>query len=208
MGAVEQWVVHMVGSPWVFVVVALVLAVGSVAVFLPSQGLVVAVASLLLARGGAAPLVGALAIVAAGGMVLGDLGLFALARWVHLDQHPWLNRRRVREARESIETRYRAMPTRIAILGRLIPVGRLTTNLIGADSGLGLRRFLIACVTADLVWAAYCVGTAAAFGHWSRQNPFLVTVVAVTASILLGLGIRLVETAVMRRRSAVSDPAH
>jgi len=138
------------------------------------------------------------------GMVLGDVALWHLARTVDLGSRSWFSRPKVRKARESIDARYRKAPGRIAVLGRFIPMGRLTTNLVGADSGLDLRRFLVTCLVADVVWAAYCVGIAAATGSWSRDQPFLVTTLAVVASILLGLVISAVEKAVRRRNEATA----
>ncbi|QWS32994.1 DedA family protein [Curtobacterium aetherium] len=204
MDAAEQVVLQLVGTPWAFLAVGLVLAVGSIVVFLPSQAMVVAIGTLLVGgQGGIVP-VALLVVAATIGMVLGDLGLFHLARSADLGARSWFTRPKVRKARESIDERYRAAPGRIAVLGRFIPMGRLTTNLVAADSGLDVRRFLRSCLLADAVWAAYCVGIAAATGGWSRDQPFLVTVLAVVASILLGLGISAVEKAVRRRSEAAA----
>jgi len=193
--AAQDLVVQLVGTPWAFFVVGLVLAVGSVAVFLPSQALVVAIGTLLVGGDGGLLPVLFLVVAASIGMVLGDLGLYHLARSVDLGSRSWFTRPKVR---------YRAAPGRIAVLGRFIPMGRLTTNLVGADSGLDLRRFLLSCVLADVVWAAYCVGIASATGRWSREQPFLVTTLAVVASILLGLAISAIEKAVRRRSEAAA----
>ncbi|AIV39245.1 DedA family protein [Curtobacterium sp. MR_MD2014] len=204
MDAAQEMVLQLVGTPWAFLVVGLVLAAGSVAVFLPSQALVVAIGTLLVGGDGGFLPVLVLVVAATIGMVLGDVALWYLARTVDLGSRSWFSRPKVRKARESIDARYRKAPGRIAVLGRFIPMGRLTTNLVGADSGLDLRRFLVSCLVADVVWAAYCVGIAAATGHWSREQPFLVTTLAVVASILLGLAISAVEKAVRRRAEAAA----
>jgi membrane protein DedA with SNARE-associated domain len=202
--AAQDLVVQLVGTPWTFLVVGLVLAVGSVAVFLPSQALVVAIGTLLVGgHGGLLPVL-VLVVAASIGMVLGDLGLYHLARSVDLGSRSWFSRPKIRRARDAIDARYRAAPGRIAVLGRFIPMGRLTTNLVGADSGLDVRRFLLSCILADVVWAAYCVGIAAATGGWSREQPFLVTTLAVVASILLGLAISAIEKVVRRRSEAAA----
>ncbi|MCL9665706.1 VTT domain-containing protein [Curtobacterium albidum] len=206
MDTAQEMVLQLVGTPWAFLVVGLVLAAGSVAVFLPSQALVVAVGTLLVGGDGGLLPVLVLVVAATVGMVLGDVALWHLARTVDLGSRSWFSRPKVRKARESIDARYRKAPGRIAVLGRFIPMGRLTTNLVGADSGLDLRRFLVTCLVADVVWAAYCVGIAAATGSWSRDQPFLVTTLAVVASIMLGLGISAVEKAV-RRRAEAAAPA-
>jgi membrane-associated protein len=195
MSSLQDAIVGLVGSPWVFAAVGVVLLVGSVLVFLPSQGLVAAVGSLLLARHGDTLQTGVLIVVAAAGMTLGDLGLFASARRAALSEHAWFDKPKVRRAREGLESRYADAPMRIAVLGRFVPVGRLTTNLIGADSDLSLARFAAAASAANVLWAAYCIGVAAAFGAWSRQNPLLVTALAVTASILIGLLVTGIERA-------------
>ncbi|MDP9738022.1 DedA family protein [Curtobacterium sp. 260] len=204
MDAAQEMVLQLVGTPWAFLVVGLVLAAGSVAVFLPSQALVVAIGTLLVGGDGGFLPVLVLVVAATIGMVLGDVALWHLARTVDLGSRSWFSRPKIRKARESIDARYRKAPGRIAVLGRFIPMGRLTTNLVGADSGLDLRRFLVSCLVADVVWAAYCVGIAAATGHWSREQPFLVTTLAVVASILLGLAISAVEKAVRRRAEAAA----
>ncbi|MDM7885964.1 MULTISPECIES: DedA family protein [Curtobacterium] len=204
MDAAQDVVVQLVGTPWAFLAVGLVLAVGSVAVFLPSQAMVVAIGTLLVGGDGGLLPVLFLVVAATVGMVLGDLVLWRLARSVDLGSRSWFTRPKIRKAREAIDGRYRKAPGRIAVLGRFIPMGRLTTNLVGADSGLDLRRFLLSCALADVVWAAYCVGIAAATGHWSREQPFLVTTLAVVASILLGLAISAIEKAVHRRSEAAA----
>ncbi|MFJ6172584.1 DedA family protein [Curtobacterium sp. NPDC092190] len=204
MDAAQEMVLQLVGTPWAFLVVGLVLAAGSVAVFLPSQALVVAIGTLLVGGDGGFLPVLVLVVAATIGMVLGDVALWHLARTVDLGSRSWFSRPKIRKARESIDARYRKAPGRIAVLGRFIPMGRLTTNLVGADSGLDLRRFLVSCLVADVVWAAYCVRIAAATGHWSREQPFLVTTLAVVASILLGLAISAVEKAVRRRAEAAA----
>jgi membrane-associated protein len=199
VGSIEDAVLQLAGSPWAYVAVAVVLVVGSLVVFLPSQALVVALGTLLIGRGDPVVPVGFLVLAAAVGMLLGDLALFLAARRVDIDSWSLLDRRRVRDARSSIDGRYRKTPARIAVLGRFIPMGRLATNLVGADSDLSLRRFVISCGIADLVWAAYCVGIAAVTGHWAREYPFVVTAIAVALSIALGVGIGAVERAFRRR---------
>lgn len=202
MDAAQHAVLQLVGTPWAFLVIAAVLTVGSVAVFLPSQAMVVAFGTLLVGGDdGLVPVV-LLVLAATAGMLLGDTVLLRLARSVDIGSWPWFDRPKIRKARESIDARYRSTPGRIAVLGRFIPMGRLTTNLVAADSDLPLQRFLVSTLVADLVWAVYCVGIAAATGHWSRDYPFLVTVIAVVASILLGLGISAVEKAVRTRTEA------
>lgn len=208
MSGVEDLVLQLVGSPWAFVVIGVVLTLGSVAVFLPSQAMVVAFGTLLLGQATGLGSTAVLVLTAAAGMVLGDVALYLLAQRADLASRSWFARPKVRKAREAIDDRYRAAPARIAVLGRFIPLGRLTTNLVGADSGLSLRKFVLACVVADLVWSAYCVGIAAATGPWARQYPIVVTAIAVVASILLGLGIQAIETVVRRRRGGPSAAEH
>lgn len=126
MDAAEQVVLQLVGTPWAFLVVGLVLAVGSIAVFLPSQAMVVAIGTLLVGGDGGLLPVLLLIVAATIGMVLGDLALYQLARSVDLGSRSWFARPKVRKAREAIDERYRAAPGRIAVLGRFIPMGRLT----------------------------------------------------------------------------------
>src|SRR5271167_3771091 len=100
--AAQDLVVQLIGTPWTFVVVGLVLAVGSVAVFLPSQALVVAVGTLLVGGDGGLLPVLVLVVAASIGMVLGDLGLYHLARSVDLGSRSWFARPKVRKARDAI----------------------------------------------------------------------------------------------------------
>ncbi len=86
------------------------LAVGSVAVFLPSQAMVVAIGTLLVGGDGGLLPVLFLVVAATVGMVLGDLVLWRLARSVDLGSRSWFTRPKIRKAREAIDGRYRKAP--------------------------------------------------------------------------------------------------
>jgi membrane-associated protein len=212
MDEVEDWVLHLVGSPWTYPVVAGILAVGAIITFLPTQSLVVAVGALLMARHEPLSLL-SLAGATFVGMVVGDLAVYGLARGARRARKGRPPRSgsphglgrvvaRIERRVGALRGRFRRAPFRTLAIGRFIPTGRTATDLLGGEGTLTTRRFLRYSATAAVAYAAFFVGFAALAGPFADRYPLLVTVLVVVLSIGAGLLIGWIDSRLQARRAA------
>lgn len=193
MSALEQWLLHSVGSPLVFALVAADLALAALLVFLPTQVLLVALSTLLLARGSGAIALALLLAAAVTGAWLGDAAVFVAARRVDIGRHPWFSTGRIGAVRAAFQGRFTADPTGVLIAARFLPLGRIATVLLAAESSLTPGRYLRTSLLAASVWASGSIAVGAIAGAWARREPLLVTVIAVVTSSMLASAVHLLE---------------
>lgn len=186
---------HAVDSPWIWLIIFVIVAGNAVIPFLPSRSAVVAVATLSLTH--PAVLV-VLMVVTAISALTGDcLGYWVgghadrgmLARLLRGDR----GRRRYQWARGMA---YRHAPMLI-IAGRHLPGGRMVGALAPGSVAYPLRRFVALDAFGSSIWSAYCIGVGYLGGAAAANDP--------ATALLLGFGIALIVPGVMelvRRRSA------
>lgn len=189
MEELTQWVLDLRGSGWSFAVVALVLLIGGVVTFLPSQSLVVALAALSAGDEGWTALINLFGLFGfcVVGMVLGDIGTYWLARGIGFGKWSWMNGRRLTAVRTRVGDQLKTRPKWVMVTVRLLPMGRIATVLAASDARMPMPRFLPLSVLASAVWVGYAVIIGAAFGSFSTDNPLLMMVLAVATAIALGL---------------------
>ncbi|KAB1646498.1 hypothetical protein F8O06_07130 [Pseudoclavibacter sp. CFCC 14310] len=202
--AASDWVLSLASSPWVFVALALVLALSGTLTFLPTQSLVIALATIAYARPEQLFVTIVLLISTTVGMVVGDLGAFGLARWTHLGGWRWLNGVRVRRMRRWMRRRLRDQPDITMISARLVPMGRLATSLACADLHMPTALFVRLSAVGSLVWAIYSTGIGAVAGIWVERHPVAVICIAVVIAMLIGMIASRIQTALMSRETSES----
>ncbi len=185
-------------SPWALVVLLVCCWVDGFFPPVPSESLVIAVATLTVA--GSGPPLWAVVAVAAAGAFLGDLTAFAIGRQVPLDRLPLLRRGRglasVQWARGSLERRGGTA----VLAARYVPVGRVAVNVAAGAVGFPARRFVGFAAIAAVAWALWSVLLGVAAGALLRDRPLLAVVIGVVVGTLLGLGVDAVAS--RRRRQA------
>lgn len=186
---------HTVDSPWMWLIIFVIVAGNAVVPFLPSRTAVVAVAALSVTHPAwLVPLVMVTAISALTGDCLGywvggRAGRGVPARLLRGDR----GRRRYQWARGMA---YRHAPMLI-IAGRHLPGGRMTGALAPGSVAYPFRRFVALDALGSSIWSAYCVGVGCLGGAGAGNDP--------AKALLLGFGIALIVPGVMefvRRRSA------
>ncbi|MBS3179030.1 MULTISPECIES: DedA family protein [unclassified Pseudoclavibacter] len=195
MEELSEWVLGLRGSGWSFAVAALVLLIGGVVTFLPSQSLVVALSALTAGDQGWTALINlfGLFVFCVAGMVLGDLGTYWLARGIGFGKWSWMNGRRLTAVRTRVGDQLKTRPKWVMVTVRLLPMGRIATVLAASDARMPMPRFLPLSVLASAVWVGYAVLIGAAFGSWSQSNPLLMMALAVVTAIALGVLAQLVN---------------
>jgi len=195
------------GSPWIYLLVPLVVCLDGFFPPIPSESIVVALAAVGISTG--QPWVIGVAIVAAIGAIAGDNIAFWLGRRLGIDRFAWMRRPRIAKAFDFARCQLQRRGALLILTARYIPVGRVAVNMTAGASGFSWRRFLPLSVVAGSSWTAYSILIGALAGHWVEDNPILGAVVAVVAAMIIGLVIDQVVTRMAGRRSApeASAPA-
>ena len=200
MDALTEWVVAAAASPWVLPLAALLTVADAFLVVVPSESVIVALASLSVSQG--TPHLAALIAVAASAAVVGDSLTFLVGRrW----GRPLLERIRSPRVQRVFAWAGESLQRRAALvifIARYIPFGRVAVNLVAGATGFAYRRYLPLSLLACTAWSLYNVAVGAAFGAWFGDNPVLAVVTSIVAAIAVGFAI----DAVRMRRAARRRP--
>ncbi|MFC9506745.1 DedA family protein [Streptomyces sp. NPDC057002] len=192
----------LIGSPWIYAVVALSIVLDVFLPVLPSGVLVITVAT-AAAAGSATdvPDILALTLCAATASVLGDLVAYRLA-WrggARLDRA--ISRsRRLTTAQERLGAALARGGGALVVLARFAPAGRSVVSLGAGAAHRRARDFLPWSALAGLTWAAYSVALGWFGAHWLGAS-WLATAVSVGALFGAGAG----AAYVMRREPRASE---
>ncbi|MEV4915768.1 VTT domain-containing protein [Streptomyces tirandamycinicus] len=214
----------LLGSPWIYAVVALSVLLDVFLPVLPSGVLVItaataaaagttaaagqgavtgttAFASAAIQASGDAPSVPALLLCAATASVLGDLVAYRLARrgGERLDRAIARSRRLV-AARERLGAALSRGGGLLVVIARFAPAGRSVVSLGAGAAHRKVREFLPWSALAAVAWAGYSVGLGWFGGQWLGA-----TWVGVAVSVAALFGAGFVAAYVMRRPAP--DPA-
>lgn len=202
MDAVLEWLTAAAGTPWLYLGVFALVVADAFTVILPSETVVVALASLALSTG--QPSLWLLIPVATLGAIVGDNLCYAIGRRIGTTRFRWMRRPRVAAAidyaRRSLERR----PAALILTARYIPFARIAANLTAGATGFSYRRYLPLTIVAGAGWAIYNCVIGALFGAWLAEFPIIAIVISVAVAIALGVTIDAV-TARWAARSVAQD---
>ncbi|MGW1186189.1 DedA family protein [Streptomyces drozdowiczii] len=190
----------LIGSPWIYVVVALSVLLDVFLPVLPSGVLVIAAATAAAAgttgvaadAAGAArqvtevPSLLALLLCAATASVLGDLAAYRLARigGERLDR-AIARSRRLTSAQERLGAALSRGGGILVVIARFAPAGRSVVSLGAGASHRKVKEFLPWSAVAGLAWAGYSVGLGYFGAQWLGAG-WLGTAVSVLALFVAG----------------------
>ena len=182
---INNFILSTAGSPWVYIGLFACCLIDGFFPPVPSESLVVALASLALS--GAGVNIWLIIPAAALGAFLGDNFAYLLGRWIGTERFAWMRRPKARRsftwARQELEKR----SVSLILVARFIPVGRVVVNLTAGATGFPRRRFVFLTGISGVVWAAYSVAIGALAGAWFSEHHLLGVVVGVSGALVLGL---------------------
>ncbi|MET8554748.1 VTT domain-containing protein [Streptomyces sp. NPDC004959] len=195
------------GSPWMYAVIALSVALDVFLPVLPSGVLVVTAATAAAATASATPHVSQiphvvlLAACAAVASVLGDLLAFRLALrgGARLDR-AIARSRKLSTAQQRLGWALARGGGALVVLARFAPAGRSVVSLVAGAAHRRTRDFLPWSAVAGVAWAAYSVALGYFGGQWLGANWFGT---AISVAALFGAG---TGAAFLMRRPAPSAP--
>lgn len=181
---VSDFVLAAAEQPWVYLVVLLLCLVDGFFPPVPSESVVVGLASLVISQGVPNPWL--LILVAALGAFLGDNIAYLIGRAIGTTRFRWMRRPRMQRSFAWAGRELAKRAASLILVARFIPIGRVAVNLTAGATGYPRPRFVVLTMISGVVWAAYSVGIGAVAGSWFEENHLLGVVVAVAIAIVLG----------------------
>ena len=179
-----DWVLSLVGSPWVYAALTSFAIIDGFFPPIPSETVVIALASLSMSTG--QPLLWLVALAAAVGAFTGDQIAYSIGRRVDLSTWRLMQGERQQRA---LARATRALHERGAVYivaARYIPVGRVAVNMTAGGLRYPRARFSALAGVAAVSWAAYTVAIGTVAGHFFGHAPLLGVVAGVAGGMLLG----------------------
>ncbi len=183
----EDWVVALTGSPWLFVALLGFTSIDGFFPPIPSESVVIALAALAVSTGD--PNFWVLGAVAAAGAFCGDQIAYSIGHRVSIRRLRVMQGRRTQRAVAWAERALAVRGATFIIAARYVPVGRVAVNMTAGAVGYPRSRFSLLAGIAAVTWSVYSVMLGIGAGVWLGHHPLLAVIVGVFGGILLGLAV-------------------
>ena len=202
MDAVMDLVTAVMASPWLYVVVAAVVAIDSVFPVVPGEAAVITAGAYAMVQDSPHALI--LLLVTGIGAVAGDITAHHVGRGAGPVTR-WLRRSHAGDALLSwARTGLEKRGGMLIIGARFIPGGRTATSIASGMIGYPRPRFLGFSLIAATAWAGYNVGIGMLGGIAFRDQPLLGVVCGVGLALVIGI---VLERLRVRRENRAQDAA-
>lgn len=198
----EEWVLALAASPWVFVATYLLCMIDGFFPPVPSESVVIALAVLSSSSG--APNLVILAVVAALGAFCGDQIAYVIGRKIDL---PNSRLSRTRRGARAIEVATRTLTKRGALYifaARYVPIGRVAVNMTAGSIRYDRRHFLTLTSLSALVWSVYSIALGLSASAWFDEHPLVAMIVGIVLGVVIGAAVEWLLALVRRWRVARS----
>ncbi|TKV28397.1 DedA family protein [Arthrobacter sp. NamB2] len=185
LNGISDFVLAAAEQPWVYLLVLVCCVVDGFFPPIPSESVVVGLASLVITQGIPNPWL--LILVAALGAFLGDNIAFLLGRGIGTTRFRWMRRPRMQRSFAWAGNELAKRAASLILVARFIPIGRVAVNLTAGATGYSQRRFVALTALSGVVWAAYSVGIGAVAGTWFQHNHLLGVAVAIAIAVVIGV---------------------
>lgn len=210
ISTIEGWVPMLADSLWVFPALFLFATVDGFFPPVPSESVVIALASLSVAQG--SPNIVLVALAAALGAFAGDQIAYTIGSRVDVHRLKVFRTPRGRRTLAWAEHALAHRGSSFILAARYIPVGRVAVNMTAGALGYPRRRFVGLTALAAVTWSAYGSLVGAGAGLWLEDHPVIAVVAGIVVGTLVGIGIDWVLRRVTgldrhRSRAVASDAA-
>lgn len=200
MDVITQFLMAAAGSPWVYAVLAVVCIVDAFFPPVPSETIVVGLATLAVSTG--TPWLWLVVLVAAAGAIIGDNLAYAIGRSIGTTRFAWMRRPRIAAAFAWARRGIHKRPASLILTGRYIPVGRIAVNMTAGATGFPWKRFVPLSMIAGASWALYSIAIGTLVGHWFPGNPILGVVIAVACALVIGVLVDHITQRIQSRKES------
>lgn len=207
ISTVEGWVPVLAESLWVYPALMLFATIDGFFPPVPSESVVIALASLSVAEG--SPNIVLIALAAAAGAFVGDQIAYTIGSRVDVHRLRVFRTPRGRKTLAWAEHALAHRGSSFILAARYIPIGRVAVNMTAGALGYPRRRFVGLTALAAVTWAAYGSLVGAGAGIWLADHPVIAVVAGVVVGAALGIAIDWVLrrwTGLGRTTAPAADP--
>lgn len=187
ISTVEGWVPMLAESLWVYPALMLFATIDGFFPPVPSESVVIALASLSVAQG--SPNIVLVALAAAVGAFVGDQIAYVIGSRVDVHRLRVFRTPRGRKTLAWAEHALAHRGSSFILAARYIPIGRVAVNMTAGALGYPRRRFVGLTALAAVTWAAYGSLVGAGAGIWLADHPVIAVVAGVVVGTMVGIGI-------------------
>lgn len=206
MDVINELIHDQAAAFWVYPLVFAVCAIDGFFPPVPSESVLMTLASLSGSTG--RPYLSVLIVVAAAGAILGDNIAYEIGRRVGADRFSWMRKPKAREAVERARHGLDRRGALIVLTARFIPVGRVAVNLTAGATDYPRKKFVPLTVVAGVTWAVYTALMGRFVGEFFDNQPLLGAGVSIALATVLGVVLDRVRRFHRSRKvePAESDP--
>lgn len=139
MDMLSDFLLTTVNSPWVYLVVFVIVVVDGFFPPVPSESIVVVAAAIGVSTGAPNPIV--IVVLAALGAAVGDNIAYWLGRTIGTERFHWMRHRRALTAFAWARRGLHRRATTMLLIARYIPIGRIAVNMTAGAIRFSYRRF-------------------------------------------------------------------
>lgn len=202
---IKEAILHAAGQWWVLPLTFVLCVVDGFFPVVPSESVIVALAS--ISGGGEGVALWLLWIVGVAGAIVGDQIAYSMGRRIGTDRFRWMRTRTVQRAVSSARNALESHGAFVITTARFIPGGRVAVNYTAGATRFPRKWFTLLDVIAAMIWSGYSIGIGRATAGW-LDNPILQILVAVVAAGVIGWIIdavlKRIYARVLRRAQAAS----
>ncbi len=206
---ISDFVLAAAEQPWVYLLVLVCCIVDGFFPPIPSESVVVGLASLVITQGVPNPWL--LILVAGLGAFIGDNIAYCIGRAIGVTRFRWMRRPRMQRSFGWAGKELAKRAASLILVARFIPIGRVAVNLTAGATGYSQRRFVALTALSGAVWAGYSVAIGAVAGTWFQHNHLLGVAVAIAIAVVLGFVVDRVIALVRGStplEAAIEEPVH
>ena len=180
----QEYVIGLVGSPWLYPVFGFCIAVSAAVPPIPSSALIVALGAVNSHSGD--PDLALLLLSGSLGSVLGDHVMYLLGMRTSFTQWPLLRSPSNQIRIDRLSTRLAERGLLLAVIARFIPLGRTLIALISGGERVDVRQWLGLTAAAGAIWTAYSLAFGWLTARWIPLPMWASVAIAVGGSLVLG----------------------
>ncbi|MBB5473755.1 membrane protein DedA with SNARE-associated domain [Cellulomonas hominis] len=185
ISAIEGWIPALAESLWVYPALMLFATIDGFFPPVPSESVVIALASLSVAHG--EPNLALIMVAGALGAFTGDQIAYTIGSRVDVHRLRIFRTERGRKALAWAEHALAHRGSSFILAARYIPVGRVAVNMTAGALGYPRKRFVGLTALAAVTWAAYGTAVGVGAGVWLEEHPLVAVVAGVVVGTLVGL---------------------
>lgn len=185
--AIEGWIPAMAGSPWAYPALTLFALIDGFFPPIPSESVVIALASLSVTHG--APNLLLIGLAGAIGAWTGDQIAYQIGSKVNVRRLRIFRNERGAKALSWAEHALAHRGSSFILAARYIPIGRVAVNMTAGALGYPRKRFVGLTALAAVTWSCYGTLIGVGAGVWLEDHPLIAVVVGVVVGTVVGLGI-------------------